>query len=361
MIGLDFKNLKNKLGFTETPIVLRVTMMGGRGAGKSSVLASLAHNMQAVLENTDLYMNADAVTKDVITGKFHELTRMFDNVKEGLDIPAAGIPGDEDVSTYAFKFGMNNTASSMDVVFRDFPGEFVEREPLQVKNYIEESNAVLIAIDTPHLMEEDGAYNEAKNCCTIITDFILDHLKETVSRKLILLVPLKCEKYYHAGQMADVADKVEQAYSELIEMLKRDHMTDVASAIIPIQTLGDVIFSHFGRDEQGQVKTVKKMNSQLLLPVETEYRYRNSEAHYAPMDCEQPLYYLLTFMAKEYERLRNEPPKTFMEILKKKIGGMFKLLSDNPEFLLQISRLKRKRKSVNREKGFVVLTGKNLI
>lgn len=29
MIGLDFKNLKNKLGLTETPIVLRVTMMGG--------------------------------------------------------------------------------------------------------------------------------------------------------------------------------------------------------------------------------------------------------------------------------------------------------------------------------------------
>lgn len=361
MFGIDFKNLKEKLGLTETPIVLRVTMMGGRGVGKSSVLASLAHNMQAVLEGTSLYMNAEAVTKNIINDKFYELTRMFDNVKFGLNMPAAGIPGDDDVSTYEFKFGMNETPSTMDILFRDFPGEFIEREPLQVKQFIEESNAVLIAIDTPHLMEENGIYNEAKNCCDTITDFILEHLKDSISRKLILLVPLKCEKYYHAGMMGAVADKVEEAYGRLIEMLKQNHKTDVASAIIPIQTLGDVVFSHFGRDEHHQVKTVKKNNSTLFLPEETEYRYRNSEAHYSPMDCEQPLYYLLTFMAKEYESLRKAPPKTFIEILKKKIGGMFKLLSDNPEFLLQISRLKRKRKSVNREAGFEVLTGKNLI
>lgn len=40
---------------------------------------------------------------------------------------------------------------------------------------------------------------------------------------------------------------------------------------------------------------------------------------------------------------------------------MFKLLSNNPEFLLQISRLKRRRKSANENNGFAIITGRNLL
>lgn len=307
-------------GFKREPVTLKVTMMGGRGAGKSSVLASVTHNIKDVLSGTKLYMNADDVSMTLINNKFDELTKMFDNVKQGIEIPSAGIAGDEDVTTYSFTFGMNETDSKMNILFRDFPGEYIEREPETVKRFIEESNAILIAIDTPHLMEEDGAYNEAKNCCKVITEFIDKHLKESIKRKLILLVPLKCEKYYHAQQMADVTDKVKFAYRDLIVMLKKEHPTDVACTILPIQTLGDVVFSHFGCDPQQKLKVVKKQISGLLLPEEVVYRYRNSHAHYSPTDCEQPLYYLLTYIAKEYETLQNTPQITFLMSSKKNWG-----------------------------------------
>lgn len=347
--------------FKKKPVTLKVTMMGGRGVGKSSVLASVTRNIKNVLSDTKLYMDADGASMLLINNKFDELTKMFDNVKQGIEIPSAGIAGDEDVTTYSFTFGMNETDTKMNVLFRDFPGEYIEREPETVKSFIEESNAILIAIDTPHLMEENGAYNEAKNCCKVITDFITKHLQDSIGRKLILFVPLKCEKYYYARQMSEVAEKVKEAYHDLIKMLKEEHKTDVACAILPIQTLGDVVFSHFGRNQKQKVKVVKKQTTGLLLPEEVIYRYRNSQAHYSPVDCEQPLYFLLSFIAKEYETSRNAPPKNLLEVIKRKLGGMFKLLSDNPEFLLQISRLKRRRKGVNGNNGFTIITGKNLL
>lgn len=356
------QTLKKKIGLIDSePIILKVSMMGGKGAGKSSVLASLSTNMKEALDGTKLFMNPIGATPALINKKYDDLIKMFDNAKTGASIPSAGIAGDEDVTHYDFLFGMDKTPSQMHIEFRDFPGEYIEREPEMVKQFIEDSNAIIIAIDTPHMMEENGQYNEAKNCCQTITDFFEKKLKESISHKLILFVPLKCEKYYHGGQMEQVTERVQKVYEYLIEMLKKEYATTVASAVIPIQTVGEIIFDNFGHDEHQQVKTIRKRNSTMVLPEETNYKYRNSQAHYAPQDCEQPLYYLLTFVAKEYETLRKAPPTSIIDIIVKKMRGLFKLISDNPEFLLQVSRLKRKRKSVNKEKGFVVLTGKNLI
>lgn len=356
------QKLKEKIGLTTAgPTTLKVSMMGGKGAGKSSVLASLSKNMKDALEGTKLYMYPIGATPDLINRKYDELLKMFDNAQKGVSIPSPGISGDEDITLYTFLFGMDNTSSQIRIEFRDFPGEYIEREPELVKQFIEDSNAIIIAIDTPHLMEEEGQYNEAKNCCKIITTFFEENLKDDIAHKLVLFVPLKCEKYFHSDQMEMVTKRVEEVYTRLIQTIKEQYATTVASAVIPIQTVGDIVFDGFGRDENQIVKTVRKRNSTLLLPEETNYKYRNSAARYSPQDCEQPLYYLLTFIAKEYETMRKAPSTNILEIIMKKMRGIFKLISDNPEFLLQVSRLKRKRKSVNKEKGFEVLTGKNLI
>ncbi len=340
---------------------LKVCMMGGKGVGKSSVLTSLYKNVDAAVSGTQLYFEPTGQTALTLSAKYQELLDMFADDCKRKGIPNAGIAGDFSVNTYHFVFGMKNTKNKMCVDIKDFPGEFVEKEPDVVKIFVEESQCVIIAVDTPHLMEEDGAFNEAKNCCQQITNFFINSLQAFSSHKFILLVPLKCEKYYYGGKIAEVSKKTTEAYSTLISFVKKHYPADVAVAVMPIITIGGVIFSGFQK-QKGKVITVRKANTELQLPAYVDYIFRTQDAVYSPLYCEQPMCYMLTFIAKEYNDMRQRrDDSTGVKRFLSRLWVLFNIFSDNPEFLLEVLKLKRKRIVNNPNLGFSIITGKNLI
>jgi hypothetical protein len=68
-------------------------------------------------------------------------------------------------------------------------------------------------------------------------------------------------------------------------------------AITPIQTVGSVVFSHFDKDEFGR-------------PVHV-WNKISPDAPFAPVDCDQPLRYLMGFLIKQHLEHRRSPEHHF--------------------------------------------------
>lgn len=338
---------------TETP-VMKVTMMGARGVGKTSVLTSMYNNMNSAMNKTRLHIDAKDGTNEILVEKVEHLRNMFRDDNDIGDEVQSGIAGDKNVTTFEFDFGFNTQNINIGIELKDFPGEYVVSEPEIVKEYIEESNAIIIAIDTPHLMECGGKYNEAKNRTSVITEFFKKALNSETGEKLIMLVPLKCEKYYLEGRIDEVSEKVKDTYIDLLKFLKDKGNKNgiegkMACVVAPIFTLGEIVFDRF-ESENGEVCEINIDG--LCLPKKVVYAYSKPGASYQPKYCEQPLYYLLTFVSKQYDKLKNSvETKGFFGRLK----DMLKLTPEINELFIEVQKFSLDK--VTNEDGYKIFFG----
>ena len=326
----------------EKPI-MKVTMLGARGVGKTSVLTSMYANMNNAVNDTRLHILAQNDTSMILDEKEKCLKEMFLEKNSIDDKVQSGIAGDMTVTVFDFDFGMNTEKVNMGLEIRDFPGEYVIREPETVKQFMDESSAILVAIDTPHLMECDGKYNEAKNRTKVITNFFKDTMSADDSEKLIILIPLKCEKYYHDGEIEKVRDKVKDTYKELISFLRDKNNENglkgkFACVIAPIYTVGEIVFDGFSQQD-GAVEEIKLEDGEVI-PKEVHYKYLKAGAEYKPLYCEQPLFYLLSFVSKQYLRMKEQHEASG---LIGKLKKRFTLTPKIDEMLLEIQKFQRKK------------------
>lgn len=356
------KQVKGKVGTIIIPaepprMKMKVCMLGARGVGKTSVITSMYNNHKEAVNGTELFLVADSDTSYILDKKREELRKIFYGVHGENDlVRESGIPGDASESLFTFTYGMNSEKVYMDLEIRDYPGEYLKAEPELVADFVRESSAVMIAIDTPCLMEENGQYHLAKNRLDLVAEFLMNHLSNE-EEKLILFVPLKCEKYYREGRINEVTAQVQKEYKGLIEYLRdRQDMhgfkKKICCAITPIQTLGNVVFDSFAVDEMtGQIKEIVTGDGKHL-PAETRYRFTSGNAGYAPVHCVQPLYYLLAFVSKQYEKSRKEQKSSgWLGQLKEAL----RLIPHAENFLLEIQGLGMRR--IEDTQGYKVLFG----
>lgn len=342
--------------------VMKVAMFGARGVGKTSVLTSMYNNMNKAIEDTAFHIIADSGTDFLLAGKTDDLKRMFFYGNDVNDAVLAGIAGDSVESTFVFDFGMKTENISIGLEIKDFPGEYIRREKEIVKQYLRESNAILIAIDTPHMMECDGIFNEGKNRTSEITGFFKEVLNQESDSKLIMLVPLKCEKYYHEGKISQVTQMVEQTYAELIDFLSmKEKVKDssnvseegrrykFATVITPILTVGEIVFDGFQMEDGKPAEVLFEGNR---VPKQVNYKYQKPGAQYSPKYCEQPLYYLLSFVAKQYNEMKKESTESG---LFGKLKKMFAMEPEKSSLILGLHKFRQKK--VKDVDGFKVLTG----
>lgn len=327
--------------------VMKVTMLGARGVGKTSVLTSMYNNMNTAVNDTRLHIVGDTGTNEKLAKKTTELKNMFFSNNDICDAVQSGIAGDSKTSKFFFDFGLNVENINMAMEIQDYPGEYVKNQPDVVKKYISESQAVIIAIDTPHLMECDGRYNEGKNFPSLITSFFKETLEDSEDEKLIMLVPLKCEKYYHEHRIEEVTQEVRKTYRDLIRYLKSKDR--YACVIAPIQTLGQIVFDGF-QETDGQVDEIIIDGNPV--PEKVNYRYLRPGAVYSPVHCEQPLYYLLSFIGKQYLRMKSRQENTgFLNKLLRK----FDMMPNVQELLTEIQLFSYKMADAS--DGFVTVFG----
>lgn len=344
-----FDNAKKALDAFKTRasgrIQMKVCMMGPRAVGKTTILTAVFNNtLDDLGVSTNLLLQAEGDTRADLTQKKRYLQSVFANRTDITDKPSAGLAGTATVNTFDFVFGLKGKEPRIDMEIKDFPGEYVVDHPDDVIRFINESSAVFVAIDTPHLMEEGGKYCEVKNKPSAIIDFFKQQSID--AEKLVLFVPLKCERYFHEKRMDEVLRRVEEVYEDLISGFKANGK--VACAVTPILTLGDVEFERFKTTPQGNIATLSNG-----YPEEAIYRFRGNNPQYTPTFCMQPLYYMLSFLASQYER--NKKQRGFID---KVFSSVFNLFDSDTALFDEILRMEKNRKTDL--PGYKVLCGADL-
>lgn len=327
--------------------VMEVCMMGPRAVGKTTILTSVFNETKTSIAQTKLKLVDRGDTGEQLDDRYKQLMSVFEN-REDISTVGAGINATNFESKFQFSFGIVGKDPKIDLNIADFPGEYIVNNSGKVKDFIKKSNAVFIAIDTPHLIENNGEYNQIKNKISEITNFFKETIGEIETEKLVLLIPLKCEKYAHSGRMEEVLGNVEKSYKDLIDIFKSN--PKICCAVTPIHTLGDVEFDKFSYSADGNVLLDVDGTPKNLV-----YKYTNDKPQYEPLFCSQPLYSVLSFLAAQYTRIKNS------DGFFKKIQYWFVSLFDSDEELFnEVLQMERNRIADNPKLGYKVLCGGNL-
>ena len=297
------------------PVEIKVMMFGGRRCGKTSVLAAMQSCFEKEFGRSNLTIAAsDDDTLFTIEEKNREIASYFHNQGRSREFTPDSNPT-QDILDHKFNIGLKNkTSDGIIVDFIDYPGEWLaDREKVKkITPLMKECNIIIIAIDSPHLMEQThsdeedavGEFNDARNYCYRIGEWVKNYFAgdSNLSAKMILFVPLKCEKYYHSGQMGVLNKKVKKAYASTLNFFENNGQA-YEVAITPILTCGaedkGVEFSRFARDDDGEI-----ILDSYRTPKKAMYIFTEKMIEPKPLYCEQPMIYVLAYVLEMVRRLK---------------------------------------------------------
>lgn len=287
---------------------INILMIGGKRCGKTTVLASMCNEISKALAGTGIGIGvANEATKAELSQAIQNITQKI----SAFDRPLKRVEVDDNPTsaqkTYAFNIQMNNSRR-IPFQIHDIPGEWLtDDHQEQVKELVRASHIIMIAIDTPYLMAKMmadkgyGMYHEEYNKPMEIANFFKNSLTvDELSGRLILFVPIKCERYYHLTHtpelnffkrdyMQELVTAIGDGYRELLYYLKSTPqlLMNCVTAVTPILSAGGIDFVHFTKDEEtGKVVSLYQ---------EAEF-LKEYDRGYAPKFCEQPMIYALTYI-----------------------------------------------------------------
>ncbi|MDF0556189.1 hypothetical protein [Kamptonema sp. UHCC 0994] len=272
----------------------KITMLGPSGVGKTSLLTVMWDRLADTIGEASLQLTPEPESLFKLQKCLKDLKSL---ANRGNFQAKGGIEGTSAPSIYSFDVGnMGARNPSWRLHFHDYPGEWIESNAQnmnKVRNIIQESSAVLIAIDAPALMEREqrgkwkGEWHEEFNTPTTITTLFQQAYKgvNLPKPKIVILAPVKCEKYIRGQHSEALLERVKSGYSNLLKTLQADALAGkIAVVVAPVQTVGNVSFNAV-QDQDG---TPRFSFSQV------------GSGGYSPKNSEQPLRYLLRFLLREY-------------------------------------------------------------
>jgi len=268
---------------------LKITMLGSRNVGKTTLLTAMYEQFANNMSGIDLQLTPEEESSAILQERLIELKSLLNTFQSRGGIQ--GTEGEpEDLRSFLFDLGRKGKPPSLRLNFRDYPGGYLlsKATPEQkqfVKTLMTECVAVLVAIDAPALMEAKGRWHEKINRPQQIIDKFATAYQGLQSPRLVILAPVKCEKYLQSEQLSlELTSRIKEEYKRLFELFSSDSLkSKVAVVITPVQTVGSVIFSRVD-EKDGEPHFI--------------FRKTGHDAKYSPKDSEQPLRYLLRFVLK---------------------------------------------------------------
>jgi len=293
---------------------INVMMVGGRRCGKTSVLAAMQSCTEQLFESTPFTFGPvldpdNPAAMDALVKQMDQMRRYFKGRMQDPDF-APDLKPSGGLFPYPFYVRLKDKKSRININFIDYKGEWINRsENLAVlKPNMEKSRILIIAIDTPHLVEAKGIYNEDVNCCRRVTEMVKDTGFADAEKGpgMVLFVPLKCERYYNRGEMDEVTVRVQKEYRALIHHLQQPgsdgKVSQITIAITPILTLGGAEFSYFKRDDNEDIILGSDGTPQTPIYHISDLNKTEPE----PRFCERPLFYVLSYTFALAERERGD-------------------------------------------------------
>lgn len=334
----------------------KIIMLGGRRSGKSTILATLINafneNASHLCTFTDNTPYGASSGMDVtLTDKRREIYNyMMKRSKYGSNsqfvVDMSQNVGQGDYNIVASVSG----ASQIGFDFVDVPGEWMwEQHEFHgtLKTHVEQSDVFVIAIDTPYLMQnENDCVNTVWNRIDEITNLINNlKIEDEADRKLIIFVPVKCEKWVNEGRIEEVTNRVKLAYRLLINHWVENKSVNLwimpivtAGAIEHTQLLDGYRFFRTKEDKVGDICSMdpytqilrlrdgKTLSDTEVESVDTkpckdfEINYTQiplswykicGQGKYKPALCEQVAFHILKFLVEKEEELSSEKYKTY--------------------------------------------------
>lgn len=290
---------------------ISVLMLGGKRCGKTTTLAAMYDKAKNAIAGTEFSLIYDkGNTEAELNNALEEIKNVMKTFSGALASSEVSENNTGSFGEYHFRLVRNSTGNvkngGIPFVVYDIPGEWIEKEQEKLKRYISECQVIIIAIDTPRLFakrtdDNYGRYHEEANKSIQIADFFRQVLSpEDIRNRMILFVPIKCERYFHLDRleklnkfgrsyMSEVSDTVIAGYSNLLFYL-RSHpnlLNNTTIAITPIMSAGGIDFIGF-KEKDGE------MVSYYQAP---EYiHYENDDERYSPEYCEQPMIYVMAYI-----------------------------------------------------------------
>jgi len=270
--------------------VMDVTMLGPRGVGKTSLLVSLYDQFHEVVGSTPLELTtSDHATRTTLDQYRQDLRAFARGVRRDR-----GIEGSVQLRKYIFGLGtQGKRPPQMRLRFTDGPGELLAtsgpmREALDAA--VRASGILLVAVDSPVLMEAEQQHNDRVNQPELVMEFIRDALAEG-GQRLVVIVPLKCEKYVASVAGArELRDAVKERYETLIKNIAdlpvRQDKAAAGVVLTSVETVGSMRFSRF--EPAGD--TYREV-----------FRLAQIGGSYSPRDTDQPLRWMLRFLINAYK------------------------------------------------------------
>ena len=270
---------------------VNITMLGARYVGKTSLLASMFYEYEQNIAKTRVQLIPDQRTTSILGNKLAELKSLNEHLKGGGVASTEAAAGAKSIRSFVFDLGEKGKNSSLRLHFWDYPGAYViasenQEEQDFVRQRLTESVAVLIAIDTPALMEAKGKWHYTRNRPLDIVAHFKRVYSNLDSPRLVILAPIKCETYLQNETSTKILlERIETEYASLFDFFSCESLRDrVATVVTPVQTIGTIFFSYIDVINGEPIPRFKKP-----LP----------DTEYSPKDNEQPLKYLLRFLLKQ--------------------------------------------------------------
>jgi Double-GTPase 2 len=262
--------------------VMDIVMLGPRGVGKTSLLASLYDRFPAVVGDSGLeLMLTDKTTRSLVQDYRQELRRFA----AGGPARDPGIAGSIVLRQFLIDVGtVGARRPQMTLRFTDFPGEALDRpdDPAQTKldAILPTASVIFVVVDSPALLERDGFYNTEINKPDHVCEFVRDAIGAS-GPKLVVLVPLKCERYATTTEgLVRLSTAVRREYRTLIDGLGSHPAGQTGVVLTTVQTVGSMVFSRF----EPAGNSVREV-----------FRPIRPGAGYSPQDTDQPLRWMLRF------------------------------------------------------------------
>lgn len=285
---------------------VNILMLGGKRCGKTTVLASMYGEINRALAGTSLKLNVEEQTERDLERAKGAIARKMEDFKTPLTRVEVDDNPTSALKTYSFRLTVEG-GTRIPFRIHDIPGEWLtDSHQKEVKELVKESQVILIAIDTPYLFSKMtgrgyGIYHEEYNKPLEIANFFKNSLAlENIEDRMILFVPIKCERYYHLthtpqlntckrNYMQELVDAIGNGYRDLLMYLRSTPalLNSCTLAITPILSAGGIDFVRFRTDQEtGKIVSLYQ---------EPEF-LREYEQGYSPKFCEQPMLYALIYM-----------------------------------------------------------------
>lgn len=270
---------------------LYFTVLGPSGCGKTTLLACMNEYFSRVMPGAFEAENP---------ATFNRLSEAYEKLRHEAEddgheiIFSGGVEGTD--TEHQYPFILKGGRRDVRMKFFDFPGGWLNpRDPGQSAHFsdvsakIARSSVIIAVINSPYLMQYNGKYRDYAGIDE--AEYIIESSLTPDSDKLILLVPVKCEKYLASPHDAnELKETVKSSFAKTISLAGNSspYHGKIAIALLPVKTMGNVQLSRFDVRDGNPAQVFRRITDSPFMPEYTD----------------QPLRYAISFLLEEYKKSR---------------------------------------------------------